>query len=155
MNSRGFTLIELMVALALIALFGTLALPLAELSVQRNREADLHRALRDLRDGLDRYKQAADDGRILLRPGDSGYPRRLRDLVDGVEDLKSPTRLPLKFLRRIPRDPLADPATPAADSWGLRSYLSPHDRPRAGDDIFDVHSLSPGIGINGIPYREW
>lgn len=155
MRTRGFTLIELMVTLALIALFATMAQPLAEMTIKRNKEADLRTALRQIREALDTYKQAADDGRVQTRPGDSGYPRTLSVLVDGVEDQKSPQRNRLYFLRRIPRDPFADPEVSADNSWGKRSYKSPYDRPRPGDDVYDVYSLSTEIGINGIPYSDW
>lgn len=152
---RGFTLIELVVAIALIALFSTLALPLQELSAKRSQEAELRAALRQIRDGLDAYKQAVDDGRIETAVGRSGYPKELMVLVEGVKDIKSPTGAPIHFLRRIPRDPFADSELRPEETWGLRSYLSPYDDPRPGDDVFDVHSLSPDVGINGIPYREW
>lgn len=152
---RGFSLIELLVSLALISLFATMVLPLAELAVKRNQEADLRTALRHVRDALDAYKQAADEGRVTVRPGDSGYPRTLGILVEGVPDNKSPEKTTIYFLRSIPRDPFAAPDIKAEDTWGKRSYKSPHDRPRAGDDVFDIYSLSPESGINGIPYAEW
>jgi general secretion pathway protein G len=152
---NGFTLIELLVTLALISLFATLALPLAELTVKRSQEVELRAALRQIREALDRYKQMADDARITLRPGDSGYPPTLNTLVEGVVDIKSPERQKIYFLRRIPRDPLAEPSLKADGSWGKRSYKSPYDRPRAGDDVYDVYSLSTGVGINGVPYSEW
>ena len=118
-------------------------------------EQDLRRALRDIREAIDDYKQASDDGRIQKRVGDSGYPPRLEALVEGVEDQKSPDKQKIYFLRRIPRDPLAaEPSLPAAATWGKRSYASPPDAPREGDDVFDVYSLATGIGINGRPYRE-
>ncbi|MDD5250651.1 MAG: type II secretion system protein [Rhodocyclaceae bacterium] len=154
-RAHGFTLIELMVSLALIALFSTLALPLQELAAKRSQEADLHAALREIRTALDAYKQAVDDGRIVVAAGASGYPQNLMLLVTGVKDAKSPTGAPLHFLRRIPRDPFADPKLKPEDSWGLRSYLSPYDEPQPGDDVYDVYSRSPGIGINGVPYKEW
>lgn len=155
MRRNGFTLIELMVTLALIALFSTMALPLAELTVKRNQETELRTNLRQIREALDAYKQAADDGRILVPPGDSGYPKTLSVLVEGVEDAKSPTRNLMHFLRRVPRDPLADTSLKAEESWGKRSYKSTYDNPRPGDDVYDVYSLSPETGINGIPYRDW
>lgn len=154
-QGRGFTLIELLVTLALISLFATLALPLAELTVKRSQEAELRAALRQIREALDRHKQMADDGRITLRLGDSGYPPTLEILVEGVIDTKSPDRQKIYFLRRLPRDPLADPSQKADGGWGRRSYKSPYDRPRAGDDVYDVYSLNTGVGLNGIPYREW
>ncbi|HEX5394143.1 MAG TPA: type II secretion system protein [Rhodocyclaceae bacterium] len=152
---RAFTLIELLVTLALIGLLSTMALPLAELSAKRSQEAELRSALRQIRDGLDAYKQAYDDGRLPLQPGASGYPPNLRTLVDGVVDAKSPTRNMIYFLRRIPRDPLASPDQRPEQGWGLRSYRSPPDTPRSGDDVFDVYSQSEGVGMNGVPYREW
>jgi len=155
MKGRGFTLIELLVSLALISLFATLALPLAELSIKRTQESDLRAALRQIRDALDAYKQASEEGRVTLRPGDSGYPKTLGLLVEGVVDNKSPEKNMIYFLRRIPRDPFADPKLKAEDGWGLRSYKSPHDRPRPGDDVYDVYSLSSERGMNGIPYAEW
>lgn len=155
MRNHGFTLIELLVTIALLGLIGSVALPLAELAAQRNKEAELRTALRQIRDALDAHKQAADEGRITLRPGDSGYPRNLLALVDGVEDAKSPTRSRIHFLRRIPRDPFADPTLLPELTWGLRSYKSPRDNPRPGDDVFDVYSMSTTFGLNGVPYREW
>lgn len=155
MRARGFTLIELLVTLALIGLAASIALPVAELTTLRLKEGELRSALRQIREGLDAHKQAVDEGRIILRAGDSGYPPSLTILVDGVEDARSPTRAKIHFLRRIPRDPFADPTLKPEDTWGKRSYQSEHDRPRAGDDVYDIYSLTPGTGINGIQYREW
>jgi general secretion pathway protein G len=153
---KGFTLIELLIAVAIVAMLASVAVPLNELVVQRAKEQDLRRALRDLRDGIDAYKQAADEGRVAKRPGESGYPRRLQDLVSGVEDEKNPKRARIHFLRRIPRDPFAeDSQVAAAESWGIRSYASPPDAPRDGEDVFDVFSLSTARGLNGRPYRDW
>lgn len=155
MEQRGFSLIELMVTLALLGLVASVALPLAEMAIQRNNEAELRGALRQIREALDAHKQAADEGRIMIRPGDSGYPRTLMALVEGVEDAKSPTHSKIHFLRRIPRDPFADPAISPESNWGLRSYKSSYDNPRPGDDVFDVYSLSSDTGLNGIPYQKW
>ncbi|MDP3514710.1 MAG: type II secretion system protein [Sulfuritalea sp.] len=155
MRVRGFTLIELLVTLALIGLVASIALPVAELTTLRLREGELRSALRQIREGLDAYKQAVDEGRVILRAGDSSYPRSLNVLVEGIEDARSPTRARINFLRRIPRDPFADPTLKPEDTWGKRSYQSPPDRPRPGDDVYDVYSLAPGTGINGVLYREW
>lgn len=152
---HGFTLIELMVSVALIALFATLALPLYEVTVKRSREAELKTALRQIREALDAYKQAGDEGRIVVQPGASGYPKSLMLLVTGVRDQRSPTGAPIHFLRRIPRDPFASPELRPEETWGLRAYLSAYDQPRRGDDVYDVYSLSPDTGLNGIAYRQW
>ena len=150
MSARGFTLIELVIAVAIVAILASAALPLNELVVQRAKEQDLRRALREIRTAIDAYKQASDDGRVVKRTNESGYPKRLEDLVEGIEDQKHPKRERMYFLRRVPRDPLAEDG-----KWGLRSYASPPEDPREGEDVFDVYTLAAGRGINGRPYREW
>jgi len=155
-RAGGFTLIELVITVAIIALLASVAMPLNELVVQRAKEQDLRRALREIRDGIDRYKEASDEGHITKKVGESGYPHNLEELVAGVEDAKSPKQERIYFLRRIPRDPFAsDPSLKAAETWGKRSYASPPNDPSEGDDVFDVYSRAPGNGINGWPYREW
>ena len=152
----GFTFIELLVTMAIIAVLVSIAYPMAELNKQRQREQELRLALREIRTALDAYKQAGDEGRIQRKAGDSGYPRSLQELVEGVEDVKDPSRRKLYFLRRIPRDPLfPDPAVPAPSTWTVRSFSSPPEKPAPGPDVFDVFSKSEGIGLNGVAYREW
>jgi general secretion pathway protein G len=157
---RGFTLIELMMTLAIMAVLLLVATPMVQLTLQRQKEHDLRAALAEIREGIDAYKRAADQGRIELQLGASGYPKSLDDLVVGVPDQRSPTRRKIYFLRRLPADPMtlgaaAQSALQFAPTWGLRSYASPPDDPAEGDDVFDVYSKSETMGLNGVPYRKW
>jgi general secretion pathway protein G len=157
MRARGYTFIELMITVAIIALLAGMAWPVGHLAVKRSREADLREALREIRRGIDAYKEAADSGHIKLEVGASGYPPDLDTLINGVEDAADPKgEKKIYFMRRLPRDPLypASKASPAS-TWGLRSYASPPDAPAEGDDVYDVYSLSQASGLNGVPYREW
>jgi general secretion pathway protein G len=152
----GFTLVELIATVAIVGVLAAAAAPMLEVSARRAKEAELRTALRTLREAIDAYKRAADEGRIERKADESGYPRALQELVDGVQDAKSPDRRRIYFLRRMPRDPLApDPRLSAAETWGLRSYASPPSAPAPGNDIFDVYSTSTRVGLNGVPYREW
>ncbi len=146
---KGFTLIELLITVAIVALLASVAVPLAETTVQRGKEADLRRSLREVREAIDAWKRATDDGAIEKPVNKSGYPPTLQALVEGAVDKRDPKGARLYFLRRIPADPIS------GEHWGLRSYASPADRPQAGDDVYDVYSKSEQTGLNGIPYREW
>ncbi len=156
MRIRGFTLIELVVTVAIVGLLATAALPLGKMVTQRLKEAELRSALRDVRAGIDAYKQAAMDGRISIEVDGSGYPPSLDVLVEGVDDVKNPGKARIHFMRRLPRDPFyPDSSANAADTWGLRSYRSSASSPQPGDDVYDIYSLARGVGLNGIPYRQW
>jgi general secretion pathway protein G len=149
---RGFTLIELLVVMAVLGLLSLAVYPLAEMNTRRERERELRQALWQIRDAIDAYKKAVDGGQ-LPRATASGYPPDLPVLVQG--SAVSGAGQPQYFLRRLPRDPFADPTLPAEATWGLRSFASPPDAPRYVDDVFDVHSLATGTGLNGQPLREW
>jgi len=150
----GFSLIELMVTLAILALLASVAVPFAQLVQQRHKETELREALRQIRGALDAYKI---DDRIGKSAISSGYPPDLDSLWKGVVDKTQPdSSRKIYFLRRLPRDPFyPDTAAAAADSWGIRSYASPAEAPAQGDDVFDVYSLSTARGLNGVSYREW
>jgi prepilin-type N-terminal cleavage/methylation domain-containing protein len=155
-GARGFTLIELLVTLVIMALLGALVAPVAQVTVQRRNEQDLRRALHEIRQGIDAYKRASDEGRIKKDLGATGYPPRLELLVDGMADQRSPNHAKIFFLRRLPRDPFnAGAELTDAQTWGKRSYASEADDPKEGDDVYDVYSTSPNLGLNGIPYSRW
>ncbi len=159
MNARrrsGFTLIELLVTLAIVAVLALFTVPVAEVAVQRADEAELRRALREIRDAIDAYKQAGDEGRIVRTVQSSGYPKTLAALVEGVDDAKDPKHGKLYFLRRIPRNPMdsAHPEDPA-ETWGKRAWASDPKEPQEGDDVYDVFVPGNAVGLNGVPYRQW
>ena len=149
----GFTFIELMITLAILATLAMVAAPMAQVAAQREKEHELRTALIELREAIDAYKRAADNGRIKLGLGESGYPKKLEDLVNGVPDQRSPRKQNMYFLRRLPRDPFAPSEQPY--NWGLRAYASPPDNPTEGEDVFDVFSRSDKTGLNGVPLKQW
>ena len=152
----GFSLIELMVTLAILGVLALMVMPVAQNELQRSREQDLRRALREIRHGIDDYKRASDEGRIPKQAGASGYPRDLDVLVAGVINQRDPKHSKIYFLRRVSRDPMqTDSALTDTRSWGIRSYASDALDPREGDDVYDIYSTSAKVGLNGVPYAKW
>ena len=154
--ARGFTLVELMITVAIAGVLVAMAVPAREIVVKRQNERELRSALREIRGALDAYKRAVDEGRLPVAVGESGYPKSLEDLVRGIDNPASPGREKIYFLRRLPRDPFnRDESLAAAQTWGKRSYASAPDEPKEGADVFDVFSLAKEKGLNGVPYRDW
>jgi general secretion pathway protein G len=150
-RSKGFTLIELVATVAIVAILASAALPMLQMTVQRSK-------------AIDAYKKIADtkDGPIKKIEGQTGYPPNLDVLVEGVIDEKSPNKNKIRFLRRLPLDPMQPVSEDSEKSengiisnWGVRSYASEANEPKEGDDVYDVYSLSPQVGINGVPYAQW
>jgi general secretion pathway protein G len=157
MRLRGFTLIEMLVTVAIVGLLASISVPMLELVNRRNNEQNLREALRQIRTALDAYKQAVDEGRVVEENKGSGYPPSLDVLVSGVVDARNPNKnQKIYFLRRIPNDPFvmgASDDVPAG--WGLRSYASSPGNPQPGADVFDVYSRAEGVGLNGVAYKDW
>jgi general secretion pathway protein G len=143
----GFTLIELIVATAILVILTGLVVPAARISIKRERERELHADLWEMRDAIDRYKSAADRGAFQIKVGSEGYPPDLQTLVDGV-DVGGKK---LKFLRRIPIDPMT-----GNNDWGLHSMQDdPDSSSWDGNNVFDVYTKSEGVGLNGTKYKDW
>ncbi|MBM3776888.1 MAG: type II secretion system protein [Acidimicrobiia bacterium] len=151
---RGFTFIELVVVSAILLILASAVLPLTRVTMQRQREAELRRNLREIRTAIDEFKDAVDQGRIAtteVETGSEGYPPDLETLVEGVPAVGDASGRTLKFLRRIPIDPM----TGGAD-WGLRAYSDdPDSRSWGGNSVFDVYTQSEGTGLDGTKYRDW
>lgn len=153
-DARGFTFVEALVVAVIVLILASAVLPLTRVTIQRQKEAELRRALRELRTAIDRYKDAVDQGLIAateVRAGSEGYPPNLETLVEGVPVANDASGRRLRFLRRIPIDPMTGQA-----DWGLRSY---QDRPDSttwgGQNVFDVYSKSEGTALDGTRYRDW
>jgi general secretion pathway protein G len=143
----GFTLIELIVATAILVILTSLAVPMARVTIKREREHELRRDLWEMRDAIDRYKDAADRGAFQIKVGTEGYPPDLDTLVNGVDVGGKKVR----FLRRIPIDPMT-----GSTDWGLRSMQDDPDSDSwSGDDVFDVYTKSQGTALDGTKYKDW
>jgi general secretion pathway protein G len=153
-RSSGFTFIELLVVSTMILVLAAAAMPLARVTMQRQREIDLRRVLREMRTAIDKYKDAVDSGQIAatdVKLGSEGYPPDLQTLVDGVTKAGDASGVKLKFLRRIPIDPMTH-----SDDWGLRSYQDkPDSTSWGGQNVFDVYTKSDGKALDGTTYRDW
>ncbi|MGE3956327.1 MAG: type II secretion system protein [Vicinamibacterales bacterium] len=153
-GERGYTFIELIVVSAIVMLLASAVMPLARVTARRQREAELRRALREIRTAIDRYKDAADAQRIAsleIKVGSEGYPADLQVLVDGVPMQNDATGRKLKFLRRVPVDPMTN-----STEWGKRSYQDEPDATRwGGQNVFDVYTTFEGTALDGTKYRDW
>jgi general secretion pathway protein G len=149
-SQKGLTLVELIIAFTILLILTTAALPLARVTVKRERERDLRYALRQMREAIDRYKDAADRGLIQVKVGTEGYPPDLETLVNGV-NIVGQVDKKFKFLRRIPRDPMTNSA-----DWGLRSMQDdPKSSSFGGQNVFDVYTKSQDTALDGSKYSEW
>ena len=153
-DERGYTFIEVIVVSAILLILASAVMPLAQVTAQRQREAELRRSLREMRTALDKFKDAVDTGQIAaseLEPGNEGYPPDLDTLVDGINAANDASGRKLKYLRRIPIDPMTN-----SMDWGLRSY---QDKPDAttwgGKNVFDVYTKSTAMALDGTRYRDW
>ena len=151
---RGFTFVELLVVTTILLILASAVMPLARVSMQRQREAELRRNLREIRTAIDKYKDAVDAGMIAsfdVKAGTEGYPPTLETLVEGVTKAGDATGIKLKFLRRVPIDPMT-----RTTEWGMRAY---GDRPDStawgGGNVFDVYTKSTGKALDGTKYRDW
>lgn len=153
-SGPGFSFVELLVVTALLGILASAIMPLAHVAMQRQREIELRRALRELRTAIDHYKDAADQGMIAateLKLGNEGYPPTLEVLVEGVRASGDATDRKLKFLRRIPIDPIT-----RSKEWGMRSYQDrPDSRSWGGQNVFDVFTTSDGTALDGTKYKDW
>ncbi|MEQ1572707.1 MAG: type II secretion system protein [Vicinamibacterales bacterium] len=154
MQERGYTFIELLVVTTILLILASAVMPLAQVTSQRQREAELRRDLREMRTAIDRFKDAVDRGLIAaseLEPGSEGYPPDLATLVEGIAAASDASGRKLKFLRRIPTDRMTN-----SQDWGLRAYQdTPDSTSWGGKNVFDVYTKSSGTGLDGTKYRNW
>jgi general secretion pathway protein G len=153
-NQRGFTFIELLIVTTILIILASAVMPLAKVTTQRQKEMELRRYLREMRTAIDKHKDAVDNGligSIDVKAGSEGYPADLETLVDGVSVANDASGRKLKFLRRIPIDPMTGSA-----EWGLRSYQDkPDSTSWGGQNVFDVYTKSTGTALDGTKYRDW
>jgi general secretion pathway protein G len=153
-RARGYSFVELLVVSAIIIILASAVLPLAKVGARRQREGELRRALREMRTAIDKYKDAADLGQIgalEIKAGSEGYPADLDVLVEGVAAANDATGRKIKFLRRVPVDPMT-----GKSEWGLRSYQDAPDATRwGGQNVFDVYTTFEGTALDGTKYRDW
>ena len=153
-HDAGYTFIELLVVSTIIIILASAVMPLVKVTARRQHEAELRRALREMRTAIDKYKDAADLGQISpleLRVGNENYPPSLEKLVEGVTRPNDATGSKLKFLRRIPVDPMTHDT-----DWGLRSYQDEPDTTSwGGNNVFDVYTKYDGTALDGTKYRDW
>jgi general secretion pathway protein G len=148
-REAGFTLAELVMVAALLAMLAGMAMPVAKFTVKRRKEMELRLALRQMRTAIDEYKRLSDQGMIPIKVGGEGYPETLEELVEGVEIVGQNTKR--RFLRRIPIDPFTK-----EQEWGLRSYQDePDSMSFGGQNVYDVYSLTEGIALDGTEYKDW
>jgi len=155
-KNLGFTLIELVVTVFIVAILAATAQPLVELTLKRNKESELKQCLREIRGAIDLYKKAVDEGKIKVTLDQTGYPKSLEVLEKGAVDQKDPKGRIIKFIRKIPRDPMNDnPELKPIETWATRCYDSDAGFPVEGADVYDVHSRSIRKAIDGSIYNSW
>jgi general secretion pathway protein G len=149
-HRSGYTMVELVLVTTLLVTLAAVALPASKFTVRRGKEIELRQALRGMRNAIDEFKRYSDAGLIAVELGTDGYPDELEVLVEGVA-LVGQIDKKVRFLRRIPRDPMT-----GEYEWGMRSYQDDFDSTSwGGENVFDVYSLSEGVGLNKVAYREW
>jgi general secretion pathway protein G len=149
-RQSGYTMVELVLVTTLLVTLASVALPASKYTVRRGKEIELRQALRGMRNAIDEFKRYSDAGLIPVELGTDGYPRELEVLVEGV-DVVGQIDKQVRFLRRLPRDPMT-----GEYEWGMRSYQDDFDSSSwGGENVFDVYSLSEGVGLNKVPYKEW
>jgi general secretion pathway protein G len=153
-NQHGYSFVELLIVTAILFILASAVMPLAQVTSQRQRESELRLALRQVRTAIDKFKDAVDQGRIAqteLSPGSEGYPPDLETLVEGVPIQNDASGAKLKFLRKIPTDPMTN-----SSEWGLRAYQDKPDSTSWGrGNVFDIYSKSSATALDGTKYKDW